>query len=54
MSRRYVERALTAGDQVELVEIGDCGHYELIDPASAAWTAVLAAIERQAQPVPHL
>lgn len=54
MSRRYVDRALTAGDQVELVEIDDCGHYELIDPLSAAWPAVLAAIERQAQPVPHL
>jgi len=54
MSRRYVDRAQTAGDQVELVEIDDCGHYEVIDPASAAWPAVLAAIERQAQPVPHL
>lgn len=54
MSRRYVDRALTAGDQVELVEIDDCGHYDLIDPLSAAWPAVLAAIERQAQPVPHL
>jgi acetyl esterase/lipase len=54
VSRRYVDRALTAGDQVELVEIDDCGHYEVIDPLSAAWPAVLAAIERQAQPVPHL
>jgi acetyl esterase/lipase len=54
MSRRYVDQALTAGDQVELVEIDDCGHYELIDPLSAAWPAVLDAIERQAQPVPHL
>ena len=34
MSRRYVDRARAAGDQVELVEIAGCGHYELIDPLS--------------------
>jgi acetyl esterase/lipase len=44
MSRRYVDRALTAGDQAELVEIDDCGHFELIDPLSAAWPTVLAAV----------
>jgi acetyl esterase/lipase len=54
MSRRYVARALTVGDQAELVEIADCGHFELIDPLSAAWAVVLAAIERQAQPLPQL
>jgi acetyl esterase/lipase len=54
MSRRYVEGALTVGDQAELVEIADCGHFELIDPLSAAWPVVLAAVERLAQPWPHL
>ena len=43
MSRRYVDRALSAGDQAELLEIGGCGHFELIDPLSAAWPTVLAA-----------
>jgi acetyl esterase/lipase len=45
MSRRYVDRARAVGDQAELAEIDGCGHLDLIDPLSAAWTAVLAAIE---------
>jgi acetyl esterase/lipase len=44
MSRQYVDRARAAGDQAELIEIADCGHFELIDPLSAAWPTVLAAI----------
>ena len=44
ISRRYVDRALSAGDQVELLEIDGCGHYELIDPLSRAWPTVLAAV----------
>lgn len=44
MSRRYVDRARTAGDQLELTEIDGCGHLDLIDPLSAAWPAVLAAV----------
>jgi acetyl esterase/lipase len=45
MSTRYVDRARTAGDQAQLVEVADCGHFDLIDPSSDAWPAVLAAIE---------
>ena len=45
MSRRYVDRALAAGDHAELREIADCGHFELIDPVSAAWPTVLAAVD---------
>jgi acetyl esterase/lipase len=43
MSRGYVDLALSAGDQADLVEI-DCGHFELIDPLSHAWPTVLAAV----------
>lgn len=33
---------------VELIEVPDAGHFELIDPASAAWPAVLTALRRVA------
>jgi acetyl esterase/lipase len=52
LSRRYVDLALAAGDPAELVEIAGCGHFELIDPLSAAWPAVLAAVGRALQPRP--
>jgi acetyl esterase/lipase len=44
ISKRYVDRALAAGDHAELVEIDGCGHDELIDPLSLAWPTVLAAV----------
>jgi pimeloyl-ACP methyl ester carboxylesterase len=50
MSTRYVDRARTAGDHAQLVQIADCGHFELIDPSSAAWAAVLSAIETALSP----
>ena len=46
LSRRYVERAVTAGDPAVLVELPGVGHMELIDPASAAWTATLVHLRR--------
>jgi acetyl esterase/lipase len=48
LSQSYVERARAAGDRAELVEIA-CGHFELIDPRSAAWPSVLAAVEQAFQ-----
>jgi acetyl esterase/lipase len=51
MSRDYVARAQAAGDEVVLDELPRCGHFELIDPWSAAWPAVLAAF-RAVAPVP--
>jgi acetyl esterase/lipase len=51
MSRGYVARARAAGDDATLDELPGCGHFELIDPRSAAWPAVLAAF-RAVAPVP--
>lgn len=46
LSREYTRRASAAGDAVELTELAGVGHYELIDPLSAAWPVVLDAIAR--------
>jgi acetyl esterase/lipase len=43
MSRDYAVSAAAAGDDVVLDELIGCGHFEPIDPLSAAWPAVLAA-----------
>lgn len=43
MSRDYAARAVAAGDDVDLDELAGYGHFELIDPLSPAWSAVLAA-----------
>lgn len=45
LSRAYARRAQAAGDNVQLVELPDIGHFELIDPLTHAWPAVLAALE---------
>ncbi|MDQ1626271.1 MAG: hypothetical protein QOI54_15 [Actinomycetota bacterium] len=45
ISRAYAERARASGDDVTLRELAGVGHMELIDPLSAAWPSVLAAIE---------
>lgn len=43
-SRAYVARARAAGAAAELVEVTG-GHYDLIDPASPAWTAIVAVLD---------
>lgn len=47
MSRRYVEAARVAGDDVEYVELGGVGHYEHLDPRSEAWLAVRRWLDRR-------
>lgn len=42
MSRSYVERKRRQDENVRLLEL-DCGHFELIDPSSAAWSTVQQA-----------
>jgi acetyl esterase/lipase len=40
----YGAQALAAGDRVEVIEFTGAGHYELIDPTSAAWPQIRASI----------
>lgn len=39
-------RAYAAAHGVRLVELPDVAHFELIDPSSAAWSAVIAELDR--------
>jgi len=50
MSRDYAARAAGRGDDVLLDELAECGHYEPIDPLTAAWPSVLAAMRAIAEP----
>jgi acetyl esterase/lipase len=43
MSRSYAERKRKHNENIRLIEL-DCGHFELIDPTSAAWPTVLQAV----------
>jgi acetyl esterase/lipase len=45
MSHRYAAKAAEAGDRASVVELAGIEHFGLIDPLSAAWPHVLAAIE---------
>lgn len=44
ISRRYVAAAKKSGDDSKLIEIAGAGHFELIDPRSAAWPIVRDAV----------
>ena len=44
MSRAYVQAATAAGDRAVLLERAGEGHYEPIDPRSAAFEAVLSSV----------
>ena len=43
LSMAYAERGRAAGDEVECDLLDGCGHFEVIDPLSGAWPAVLGA-----------
>jgi len=43
-ARAYAAAARRAGDAVALEIVAGAGHFELVDPASAAWPAVRAAV----------
>jgi dipeptidyl aminopeptidase/acylaminoacyl peptidase len=43
-SEAFVEKAEKLGDRASLVRLEGVGHYELIDPESAAWPVVVRAI----------
>ena len=44
LSRGYAAAASRAGDAVTLETVEGAGHFELVDPASAAWPAVRRAV----------
>lgn len=44
LSHAYAEAATAAGDDCRLVVLPDAGHYEVIDPLSSVWPAVLVAV----------
>jgi acetyl esterase/lipase len=46
MSRRFTAHAQAAGDDVVLTELAGRGHFDVIDPISPAWPAVLGAFRR--------
>jgi acetyl esterase/lipase len=50
MSRSFAARARAAGDQVELTVLEGGGHFDVIDPLSGAWPAVLGAFRGVAEP----
>jgi acetyl esterase/lipase len=50
MSRSFAERAQAAGDDAELAELAGGGHFDVIDPLSAAWPTVLGAFRSVAEP----
>lgn len=47
-SQEFAAKALAAGDQADCALLDGYGHFELIDPRSAAWPSVLAAFQSAA------
>jgi acetyl esterase/lipase len=47
-SRDFATKAQSRGDEVTCTRIDGCGHFEVIDPLSAAWRTVLAAFRATA------
>ena len=43
-SREYAQQKKKSGERAELIEIPGCGHFELIDPDSAAFQKVRATV----------
>jgi pimeloyl-ACP methyl ester carboxylesterase len=48
LSQLYARRAAAAGDDVACELLPGCGHFEVIDPQSAVWPAVMAAFRSAA------
>ncbi|MDQ4078175.1 MAG: alpha/beta fold hydrolase [Chloroflexota bacterium] len=46
ISQRYVDAARAQGEEVELVALPGAGHFELIDPETKEWGAVMEAVRR--------
>lgn len=52
MSAAFARQAVAAGGLASCDLLPACGHFEVIDPQSAAWPAVLAAFQAAAAPAP--
>jgi len=50
LSEDYAAAARRAGDRVKMRILPDAGHFELIAPKSAAWPAVLEAVQSLVRP----
>jgi hypothetical protein len=46
LSRTYAAAAAKAGDDVDLEVVEGVGHFELVDPVSTAWAAVVRAVRQ--------
>jgi acetyl esterase/lipase len=44
LSERYHQAALATGDRCELIVLPGAGHFEVVDPRTAEWQRVLAAV----------
>ena len=51
IGRAYTKAARAAGDQVEIIELPGFGHFDLINPKTGAWPAVLASVRELSGPV---
>jgi acetyl esterase/lipase len=49
LSEKYVEAARAAGDEATLLALPGAGHFEVIDPLSAEWPVILAAIREMVE-----
>jgi acetyl esterase/lipase len=45
-ARKYAQAKNAAGEAVESIDIADAGHFELIDPSTAAFKTVLSCVTR--------
>jgi acetyl esterase/lipase len=46
VGRRYFDAAKSAGDEVDLINAPESGHFEMIDPDSSTWPLVLEAARK--------
>jgi acetyl esterase/lipase len=46
ISQDYTQKARAAGDQITLLEVPEATHFDVIDPASAAWQQTLVAMQQ--------
>lgn len=41
----YAAAAQAAGDEIEAIDFGEAGHFELVDPTSKAWAQICARLQ---------